>query len=102
MIQLVWVSINYSDEAAAPLNRCGLQKGSTLDMTWPTIRTKNAPKMRVIIYDDELLFSEALGPLLAMRGLEVMGFPTTTEGALRMVQTVPAHACLVDMSPVVR
>ena len=68
-------------------------------MKWSTIRTKKAPKMRVIIYDDELLFSEAPGSLLAMRGLEVMGFPTTSEGELRMVQTVPAHASLVKMPP---
>ena len=68
-------------------------------MTWPTTRTDKASRMRVIIYADELLFSEALGSLLGMRGIEVMGFPTTTEDALRMVQTLPADAFIAKMSP---
>jgi DNA-binding NarL/FixJ family response regulator len=55
--------------------------------------------VRVIIYDDQLLFSEAIASLFAERGHEVVGFPTTTEDALRMVQTIPADACLVEMSP---
>ena len=57
--------------------------------------------MRVIIYDDELLFSKVSGSLLAMGGLKVMGFPTTTEDGLKVVQSVHTHACLADMSPVV-
>jgi DNA-binding NarL/FixJ family response regulator len=57
--------------------------------------------MRVIIYDDELLFREARGSLLAMRGFEFVGFLGTTEDALMMVQAVPAHA-LSRHPPVVR
>ena len=54
--------------------------------------------MRVIIYDDQLLFSEALASLLSERGHECVGLATTLEEALRMVQTVPADAFLVEMS----
>lgn len=53
--------------------------------------------MQVLIYDDELLFSEALSVLLRRRGHEVASCPTTLEKLFAAIEEVGADACLLKL-----
>ncbi|HLI15092.1 MAG TPA: response regulator transcription factor [Acidimicrobiales bacterium] len=53
--------------------------------------------MRLIIYDEHLLFSEALSSLFASRGHEVLACPTTPEETAELAATSEVDACLLDL-----
>jgi DNA-binding NarL/FixJ family response regulator len=53
--------------------------------------------MRVLIVDDHALFSEALGPLLAQNGLEVLGVAGSGAEALEAVRSQSPEVVLVDL-----
>lgn len=53
--------------------------------------------MRVLIVDDHALFSEALGPLLAQNGMEVLGIAGSGAEALEAVGLHDPDVVLVDL-----
>jgi DNA-binding NarL/FixJ family response regulator len=53
--------------------------------------------MRVLIVDDHALFSEALGPLLAQNGMEVLGIAGSGAEALEAVRLHHPDVVLVDL-----
>ena len=53
--------------------------------------------MRVLIVDDHALFSEALGPLLAQNGMEVLGIAGSGAEALEAVRSQTPEVVLVDL-----
>jgi DNA-binding NarL/FixJ family response regulator len=53
--------------------------------------------MRVLIVDDHALFSEALGPLLAQNGMEVLGIAGSGAEALEAVHLHGPDVVLVDL-----
>jgi DNA-binding NarL/FixJ family response regulator len=53
--------------------------------------------MRVLIVDDHALFSEALGPLLAQNGMEVLGIAGSGAKALEALRLHDPDVVLVDL-----
>lgn len=53
--------------------------------------------MRVLIVDDHALFSEALGPLLAQNGMEVLGIAGSGAEALEAIRLHDPDVVLVDL-----
>jgi DNA-binding NarL/FixJ family response regulator len=53
--------------------------------------------MRVLIVDDHALFSEALGPLLAQNGMEVLGIARSGAEALEAVRLHDPDVVLIDL-----
>jgi DNA-binding NarL/FixJ family response regulator len=53
--------------------------------------------MRVLIVDDHALFSEALGPLLAQNGMEVLGTAGSGAEALEAVRLHDPEVVLIDL-----
>lgn len=53
--------------------------------------------MRLMICDEQLLFAEALGSLLAERGHELLGTPRTAQAALELAETAEPEACIVGL-----
>jgi DNA-binding NarL/FixJ family response regulator len=54
--------------------------------------------MRVLIVDDHALFSEALGPLLAQNGMEVLGIAGSGAEAMEAVRAMSPEVVLVDLA----
>lgn len=55
------------------------------------------PEVRVLIIDDHKLFAEAVGSVLASRGMTILGVATSGEEALAAIRRDPPDLVLVDL-----
>jgi two-component system, NarL family, nitrate/nitrite response regulator NarL len=53
--------------------------------------------VKVVICDDHAVFAESLAMVLSETGHDVVGVAYSPDGALRMLRTVPADVCLLDL-----